>query len=276
MALFDRNMANSLWSTVNNRTQTNAPGAGMASPAPGSNLYNYMANQAPATTTAPSVPVNVSNASNNGTMLGAPAPNQVKQPGADLNTPGVVQPTLPTQPAANDTNTIGGAPTLPPATSLQEGGASNPLATDTMGSKLFESLQGQRTAREEELANRLNALGIRGGQAASALSRADRDFGLGLSQGLGEFNINRLQQAANINRDYLQLELQRQLGLGNLNLNSQQLDAQIALRLAELAQYADTQTRQELMDLFGQYFGTSTNPVSGPSSGGVLTSGGNG
>ena len=128
-----------------------------------------------------------------------------------------------------------------------------------MGSKLFESLQGQRSTQQEELANRLADQGYTGAQATSMMQRANRDFGLGMSQGLGEFNINRLQQAANINRDYLQLELQRELGLGNLQLGSDELDANIALALSQMAQNADTQTRREIADLMQTYFGSGTN-----------------
>ena len=145
-----------------------------------------------------------------------------------------------------------------PATSLQQGGVENAAARDVLGSKLVESLQGAKTQQMNEVSNRLAAQGITGGQAASQLSQANRDYMLGISQGLGQFNIDRLNQAAGINRDYLQLELQRELGLGNLQLGSAQLDAQIALRLSELAQNADANTKAQINNLLQTYFGGGT------------------
>jgi len=138
----------------------------------------------------------------------------------------------------------------------QQLGMSSPAATDTMGSKLVESLQGARKTSLDETSNRLAAQGISGGQATSQLAQADRDYAYGMSQGLGDFNIKRLNQAASINKDFLALELQRELGLGNLELGSQELDSTIALKLSELAQNADTQTRREISDLMEKYFGT--------------------
>lgn len=132
---------------------------------------------------------------------------------------------------------------------------------DMRGAKLVESLQGARSTAQQETANRLGSMGITGGQAASQLAQADRNFGLGMSQGLGQYAANqnqldleKLNSAAGINRDLLQLELQRQLGLGGLQLNSRQLDSQIALQLAQMAQNADTNTRSEIMNLMNTYF----------------------
>lgn len=174
-------------------------------------------------------------AANNGTMTGGQTTQQLPQ-GQALQ-----------QSLAN---------TQAPVTSLQMGGQpSAAAAADVQGSKLVEALQGAKTGQMEETANRLAAQGITGGQAASQLQKANRDYMFGMSQGLGEFNVNRLRQAADVNRDFLQLELQRQLGLGNLELGSRQLDSQIALRLSEMAQMADTQTRNEIMRLMDTYFG---------------------
>ena len=159
--------------------------------------------------------------------------------------------------SANNGTMTGGMTTsqTPAATSLQGGGASSPVARDAVGSKLVEGLQGAKTTQLEEVANRGAASGYSGGQLNSMLNKANRDYMLGMSQGLGQFNIDRLNQAANINRDFLGLELQRQLGLGNLELGSQSLNQQMALRLSELAQYADQDTKNRIMLLMQQYFG---------------------
>lgn len=170
-------------------------------------------------------------AANNGTMTGGQTTQQL---GTGLN------------------QAVGAGPQV---TSLQLGGIQTPSAYDRAGSKLVESLQGAKTQQMEETSNRLAAQGITGGQAASQLQRANRDYMFGISQGLGQFNLNALQQAANVNRDFLQLELQRQLGLGQLELGSRELDQQIALRLAQMAQDADTQTRNEIAKLMDSYFG---------------------
>jgi len=262
---------------------------------PGSKLRNAIAGQPltpdqmkvlPGAKLPTSLPPNVQSAITGGTPTTGPTPYQIKAPNVQPAVPGTGggsmnhtmmppdpnDPYVNTLPADPPTNPLveGYNQTLPPATSLQEGGNTNPLATDTMGSKLVERLQGAKTTQQEETANRLSALGIKGGQAGSALAKSDRDFGLGMSQGLGQFNINRLTQASNINRDFLQLELAQQLGLGNLNLSAQQLDAQIALKLAELAQTADLTTRNQITDLMRTYFGSDVD------SGSITVTGGDG
>jgi hypothetical protein len=156
-------------------------------------------------------------------------------------------------PTPTDANNGSGSPQL--STSLQLGGETSPLSYDNAGSKLVESLQGAKTGQQEEIANRLAAQGITGGQATSMMNSANRDYMLGMSQGLGQFNLDRLSQASQVSRDYLQLELQRQLGLGQLELGSRELDSQIALKLSEMAQNADTNTRTEITNLLNTYFG---------------------
>lgn len=224
-------------------------------------------NQTQQRTVNPSISPEANMAANNGTMTGGQTTQQLPQnmvTGAPVATQQLVPPANTANPVTPGA-TIANAMAIPnmnqtplqgvPSTSMQLGGASSNVTRDTMGSKLVEALQGAKSTQMNEVANRLSALGISGGQAGSALGKANRDYMLGMSQGLGNFNIDRLNQAANINRDFLQLELAQQLGLGNLELGSRQLDSQIALRLAEMAQYADTQTRAELANLLQQYFG---------------------
>lgn len=213
------------------------------------NIPGSSANPGSNATTVPTSNTNISpeaaDSANNGTETGGQTTSQIPvQTGSAI---------LSSLSSGNSTVTPGSG--APATSSMQLGGASSDVARDSMGSKLIERLQGAKTTQMEELANRLAAHGITGGQAASQMSRGNRDYMFGISQGLGGFDIDRLNQAASINRDFLQLELQRQLGLGQLQLGSAQLDSQIALRLAEMAQYADTQTRAELERLMQQYFG---------------------
>jgi len=208
-------------------------------------------------------------------------------------------------------------------TSLQQNGATDPNAYDTLGSRLVEQLQGAKRTQMEETANRLAALGFTGGQAASMLAKAERDYMGNMSQAVGQFNLDRLTQAAQVSKEFLELELARQLGMGNLelgrsnldlqrylgegnlNLGAQslaqqkalseanlnlarelgqgnlalgygelglgynqlgynydrlaydkdELDKQVALQLAALAQSGDIQTRQQIEDLLKTYFG---------------------
>lgn len=208
-------------------------------------------------------------------------------------------------------------------TSLQQNGATDPNAYDTLGSRLVEQLQGAKRTQMEETANRLAALGFTGGQAASMLAKAERDYMGNMSQAVGQFNLDRLTQAAQVSKEFLELELARQLGMGNLelgrsnldlqrylgegnlNLGAQslaqqkalseanlnlarelgqgnlalgygelglgynqlgynydrlaydkdELDKQVALQLATLAQSGDIQTRQQIEDLMKTYFG---------------------
>lgn len=216
------------------------------------NIPGSSANPGSNSTTVPTSNTNVSPeataSANNGTETGGQTTSQLSQ--QPVQTGSAILSSLS---SGNSTVTPGSG--APATSSMQLGGASSDVARDSMGSKLIERLQGAKTTQMEELANRLAAHGITGGQAASQMSRGNRDYMFGISQGLGDFDINRLNQAASINRDFLQLELQRQLGLGQLQLGSAQLDSQIALRLAEMAQYADTQTRAELERLMQQYFG---------------------
>lgn len=136
------------------------------------------------------------------------------------------------------------------ATSVQQGGAQVPAANDTVGSKLVESLQAAKSTQMNETANRLADQGISGGQAASQLQQANRDYQYALSQGLGQFNMDRLNFAANTNRALLQLELQRELGLGNLSLGSQQLAQQAALALTQMEGQMSTEERDRMWQLF--------------------------
>lgn len=90
------------------------------------------------------------------------------------------------------------------------------------------------------------------------LALAQNQFGLQEELGRGQLDLSRLAQAASANQAMLQLELQRELGLTNAGLSAQEMDNQVALRLAELMMTADTASRQQLENLMRTYFGGGT------------------
>ncbi len=154
------------------------------------------------------------------------------------------------------------------------------------GSKLTEWLQAAKTKAMEEQANALAAQGITGGQAASMLAKVSRDYGLGLSQGLGQLQTENLQgnigarnkaldsalalkslqtnaQLGNrqmditkmlglegLSRDYAQMEMNNIVQMRQLGLNEQEIKVNAAIKIAQLMQAGDETQANNLLRLY--------------------------
>jgi len=139
-----------------------------------------------------------------------------------------------------------------------------------MGGKYNEQIQANAGTAREELANRLGAAGVFGGNAQSQLRGVDAASALGLSQGLGNIYNTAMGNAYEDRRAALNAlqgkewqNLQKLLGTSNQELAMEQLNqsgmfrtqedqVNLALTLLQMAQNASGNDQQMLYALATQ------------------------